>query len=45
MEYNEKYLEFVKWLQEKDPNWKPVWTGSEVEFANELIFLLKILRV
>ncbi len=41
MAYNEKYLEFVKWQQEKDPNWKPTWTGNEVKFANELIFFIE----
>lgn len=44
MGYNEKYLEFVKWQQEKDPNWKPTWTVSQVEFANELIFFIENIR-
>jgi len=39
--YHGTYLDFVKWQQEKDPNWKPFWTGSQVEFANELIFFIE----
>ena len=40
-EYHSCYLEFVKWQQEKDPNWKPCWTGNQVEFVNELMFWIE----
>ena len=39
--YNECYFEFVKWQQERDPNWKPTWTGNQVEFVNELMFWIE----
>ena len=35
------YLDFVEWQKEKDPNWKPDWTQSQVEFANELMFCIE----
>jgi len=38
--YNGSYLDFIKWQQEKDSNWK-LWTGSQVEFANELMFFIE----
>jgi len=40
-EYHPYYLEFVKWQQKKDPNWKPTWTGNQVEFVNELMFWIE----
>jgi len=39
--YHGYYLDFVKWIQEKDPKWIPSWTQSEVEFANELMFWIE----
>ena len=30
--YHGTYLDFVKWCQEKDPNWEPTWTGNQVKF-------------
>lgn len=35
------YLDFIKWQQEKDPNWKPDWSQGQVEFANELMFCIE----
>jgi hypothetical protein len=35
------YLDFVKWMQNEDPNWKPDWTQGEVEFCNELMFWIE----
>jgi hypothetical protein len=39
--YNDYYLDFVKWQQEKNSEWKPVWTQGQVEFANELMFWIE----
>jgi hypothetical protein len=39
--YYEYYLNFVKWMKEKDPNWKPSWTLDQVQFANELMFWIE----
>lgn len=35
------YFEFVEWQKSKDPDWKPTWSTSDVEFANELMFCIE----